>query len=62
MPSAAEEDAGIAGRALEAVQRVADATLAYLSEDDLLRELLLRITEIQHPVTAAILVMDDAGT
>jgi serine phosphatase RsbU (regulator of sigma subunit)/anti-sigma regulatory factor (Ser/Thr protein kinase) len=62
VPSAAEEDARIAGRALEAVQRVADAALAYLSEDDLLRELLLRITEVLHTDTAAILLIDDAGT
>ncbi len=48
--------------ALEAVQRVTDAALAYLSEQELLDELLLRITEILHTDTAAILLLDESGT
>ena len=46
---------------LAALQRVTDAALAYLSEDDLLTELLARITEILHADTAAILLLDDEG-
>jgi len=46
---------------LAALQRVTDAALAYLSEDDLLTELLLRITEILHTDTAAILLLDEEG-
>jgi GAF domain-containing protein/anti-sigma regulatory factor (Ser/Thr protein kinase) len=47
---------------LAALQRVTDAALAYLSEDDLLRELLDRITEILNTDTAAVLLLDEAGT
>jgi GAF domain-containing protein/anti-sigma regulatory factor (Ser/Thr protein kinase) len=47
---------------LAALQRVTDVALAYLSEDDLLRELLERITEILNTDTAAILLLDDEGT
>ena len=50
-----------ARRRLEALQRVADAALAYLSEEELLRELLLRISEILSTDTAAILLLDEAG-
>ena len=50
------------GASLGPLQRVADAALAYLSVDELLRELLLRITEILGTDTAAILLLDDAGT
>jgi GAF domain-containing protein/anti-sigma regulatory factor (Ser/Thr protein kinase) len=46
---------------LAALQRVTDAALAYLSEDELLTELLLRITEILHTDTAAILLLDETG-
>jgi GAF domain-containing protein/anti-sigma regulatory factor (Ser/Thr protein kinase) len=49
-------------RQLEALQRVTDAALASLSEEQLLRELLQRITEILHCDTAAILLLDDTGT
>ncbi len=49
------------GAVLEALQRVADAALAYLSEDELLPELLQRITEILHTDTAAILLLDETG-
>ena len=51
-----------ATRRLEALQRVADAALAYLSEDELLQELLLRISEILDSDTAAILLIDETGT
>jgi GAF domain-containing protein/anti-sigma regulatory factor (Ser/Thr protein kinase) len=47
---------------LAELQRVTDAALAYLSEDDLLRELLERITEILHADTAAILLLDENAT
>src|SRR3954454_17587194 len=45
---------------LQALQRVTDAALAHLSEDDLLTELLRRISEILDSDTAAILLLDDA--
>jgi GAF domain-containing protein/anti-sigma regulatory factor (Ser/Thr protein kinase) len=44
---------------LQALQQVTDAALAYLSEDDLLTELLRRITEILDTDTAAILLLDE---
>jgi serine phosphatase RsbU (regulator of sigma subunit)/anti-sigma regulatory factor (Ser/Thr protein kinase) len=47
---------------LESLQRVTDAALAYLSEDDLLEALLDRIAEILHTDTAAILMLDGDGT
>ena len=40
---------------------MADAALAYLSEEELLRELLVRITEILGTDTAAILLLDETG-
>jgi GAF domain-containing protein/anti-sigma regulatory factor (Ser/Thr protein kinase) len=43
---------------LQALQRVTDAALAHLSEDDLLTELLRRITEILDADTAAFLLLD----
>jgi GAF domain-containing protein/anti-sigma regulatory factor (Ser/Thr protein kinase) len=46
---------------LAALQRVTDAALAFLSEDDLLTELLERITEILETDTAAILLLDESG-
>jgi serine phosphatase RsbU (regulator of sigma subunit)/anti-sigma regulatory factor (Ser/Thr protein kinase)/CBS domain-containing protein len=46
---------------LAALQRVTDAALAFLSEDDLLRELLARITEILDADTAAVLLLDPSG-
>jgi serine phosphatase RsbU (regulator of sigma subunit)/putative methionine-R-sulfoxide reductase with GAF domain/anti-sigma regulatory factor (Ser/Thr protein kinase) len=46
---------------MEAVQRVTDATLATLSPEELLKELLERVTEILHADTAAILMLDDDG-
>jgi serine phosphatase RsbU (regulator of sigma subunit)/anti-sigma regulatory factor (Ser/Thr protein kinase) len=58
----ARESAERASERLEALQRVTDATLAYLSEDDLLDELLLRITQILHSDTAAILMLEADGS
>ena len=46
---------------LEALQRVTDAALAYLPADELLTELLERITEILHVDTAAILLLEPSG-
>ena len=50
-----------ARRRLESVQRLTDATLAYLPQDDLLRELLLRVTEMLATDTAAILLLEPGG-
>ena len=44
---------------LEQVQRVSDATLAHLSIDDLLDELLNRVREILDTDTAAVLLLDE---
>jgi serine phosphatase RsbU (regulator of sigma subunit)/anti-sigma regulatory factor (Ser/Thr protein kinase) len=44
---------------LQSLQRVTDAALAHLSEEALLRELLLRIAEILATDTAAILLLDE---
>jgi GAF domain-containing protein/anti-sigma regulatory factor (Ser/Thr protein kinase) len=46
---------------LEALQRVTDASLAYLPEDELLTELLDRVTEALHADTAAILLLEPTG-
>jgi GAF domain-containing protein/anti-sigma regulatory factor (Ser/Thr protein kinase) len=46
---------------LAALQRVSDAALAYLSEGDLVPELLARITEILHADTAAVLLLEEDG-
>jgi anti-sigma regulatory factor (Ser/Thr protein kinase) len=46
---------------LESLQRVTDAALAYLPADDLLTELLERISEILHVDTAAILLLEPSG-
>jgi serine phosphatase RsbU (regulator of sigma subunit)/anti-sigma regulatory factor (Ser/Thr protein kinase) len=51
----------VASTSESAVQRVADAALAHLSEAELLPELLLRITEILDADTAAILLLDESG-
>jgi serine phosphatase RsbU (regulator of sigma subunit)/anti-sigma regulatory factor (Ser/Thr protein kinase) len=48
-------------RALESLQRVSDAALAYLSEDDVLVELLRRVTDILGTDTAAILLLEPSG-
>ena len=45
---------------LQRVQRVTDTALAYLSVDDLLDELLLRVREILDADTAAVLLLDEA--
>jgi serine phosphatase RsbU (regulator of sigma subunit)/anti-sigma regulatory factor (Ser/Thr protein kinase) len=48
-------------RVLAALQRVTDAALAHLSEDDLLTELLRRVSEILNSDTAAILMLEPGG-
>ena len=56
-PATAEEAVG----RLEDVQKVTEATLAYLDLDDLLAELLQRVTDILHTDTAAVLLVEDDG-
>jgi anti-sigma regulatory factor (Ser/Thr protein kinase) len=46
---------------LEAVQRVTDATLAYLDLDDLLAELLDRVVDILRADTSAVLLVEEDG-
>jgi sigma-B regulation protein RsbU (phosphoserine phosphatase) len=46
---------------LEDVQRVTEAALAYLDLDDLLDELLQRVTDSLHADTAAVLLVEDDG-
>ena len=46
---------------LEDVQRVTEAALAYLDLDDLLAELLERVTDILEADTAAVLLVEDDG-
>jgi plasmid maintenance system antidote protein VapI len=61
-PRQPREQASHAGsQHLRALQRVTDAALASLSEQQLLRELLLRITEVLGTDTAAILLLDETG-
>ncbi len=52
---------GLVSSRLESLQRVTDAALAYLSEDDLLAALLDRIAEILRSDTAAILMLEPDG-
>jgi serine phosphatase RsbU (regulator of sigma subunit)/anti-sigma regulatory factor (Ser/Thr protein kinase) len=56
-PATAEE----AVTRLEDVARVTEATLAYLDLDDLLAELLQRVTDILNADTAAVLLVEDDG-
>jgi serine phosphatase RsbU (regulator of sigma subunit)/anti-sigma regulatory factor (Ser/Thr protein kinase) len=61
-PSAPGEPSPVPDRQrLEALQRITDAALASLSVEQLLRELLLRISEILATDTAAILLLDETG-
>jgi serine phosphatase RsbU (regulator of sigma subunit)/anti-sigma regulatory factor (Ser/Thr protein kinase) len=53
--------AGQAATHLEDVQRVTEAALAYLDLDDLLNELLERLTDILNADTAAVLLVEDDG-
>jgi GAF domain-containing protein/anti-sigma regulatory factor (Ser/Thr protein kinase) len=46
---------------LQALQQITDAALAYLPEDELLRELLYRTSAILHSDTAAILLLEPNG-
>ena len=57
-PSTAEE--GVPR--LEDVQRVTESALGYLDLDDLLGELLQRVTDILEADTAAVLLVEDGGT
>jgi GAF domain-containing protein/anti-sigma regulatory factor (Ser/Thr protein kinase) len=57
----ARENAERSAAILRSVQRVTDATLAYLSLEDLLNELLERMTEILRSDTAAILLLEANG-
>jgi GAF domain-containing protein/anti-sigma regulatory factor (Ser/Thr protein kinase) len=57
----ARENAERASQRLEALQRVTDAALGYLSEEELLDELLRRISEILDSDTAAILLLEPDG-
>jgi serine phosphatase RsbU (regulator of sigma subunit)/anti-sigma regulatory factor (Ser/Thr protein kinase) len=52
---------GQSAAVLAAMQRVTDAALAHLALDDLLNELLERISAILRSDTAAFLLLDDAG-
>jgi GAF domain-containing protein/anti-sigma regulatory factor (Ser/Thr protein kinase) len=54
----AREETEQAAQTLTALQRVSDATLSYLSLDDLLTELLERMAAILHTDTAAFLMLD----
>src|SRR4051794_5871931 len=53
-----DEEAGAEIPELRPLQRILDAALAYLSEEELLQELLQRIAEILAPDTVAILVLE----
>src|SRR3954469_12386382 len=66
-PTNEEESAGESATAeeavvrLEEVERVTEATLAYLDLDDLLEELLKRVTDILDADTAAVLLVEEDG-
>ncbi|HET9737493.1 MAG TPA: GAF domain-containing protein, partial [Solirubrobacteraceae bacterium] len=57
----ARETAEAATRRLESLQRITDAALAYLPQDELLEELLSRVTEVLSADTAAILLLDESA-
>jgi GAF domain-containing protein/anti-sigma regulatory factor (Ser/Thr protein kinase) len=57
----ARQAAEAASRRLESLQRITDTALAYLPQDDLLEELLSRITEVLSADTAAILMLDEGA-
>jgi anti-sigma regulatory factor (Ser/Thr protein kinase)/putative methionine-R-sulfoxide reductase with GAF domain len=59
--TAAPETAAEAAVRLEDVQKVTEAALAYLDLDDLLAELLQRLTNILDANTAAVLLVEDDG-
>jgi serine phosphatase RsbU (regulator of sigma subunit)/anti-sigma regulatory factor (Ser/Thr protein kinase) len=59
-----EESAQVAGEEvirLEDVQRVTESALAYLDLDDLLKELLDRVTDMLDADTAAVLLVEEGG-
>jgi anti-sigma regulatory factor (Ser/Thr protein kinase)/putative methionine-R-sulfoxide reductase with GAF domain len=57
----ARAEAERSAQTVQALQRVTDAALAYLSVEELLSELLIRIREILHADTAAILMLNNEG-
>ena len=57
----ARAEAERSAQTVRALQRVTDAALAYLSVDELLSELLIRIREILRADTAAILMLNNEG-
>jgi anti-sigma regulatory factor (Ser/Thr protein kinase)/putative methionine-R-sulfoxide reductase with GAF domain len=61
MESSRMEGEQPAAKLAEGLQRVTDATLAYLNLDDLLNELLVRTVDILDADTAAILLLEDDG-
>jgi serine phosphatase RsbU (regulator of sigma subunit)/anti-sigma regulatory factor (Ser/Thr protein kinase) len=60
-PTAPDEQPLADRQRLEDLERITDAALAALSVEQLLRELLLRISEILASDTAAILLLDESG-
>jgi GAF domain-containing protein/anti-sigma regulatory factor (Ser/Thr protein kinase) len=58
---AARQEAEAATQRLQSLLRVTDAALAYLPQDELLRELLERVAEVLRSDTAAFLLLDDEG-
>jgi serine phosphatase RsbU (regulator of sigma subunit)/anti-sigma regulatory factor (Ser/Thr protein kinase) len=60
-PSPDSDEVRSVERTLAEFQRVTDATLAYLSQDELFAELLNRISEILGSDTAAILLLEENG-
>jgi GAF domain-containing protein/anti-sigma regulatory factor (Ser/Thr protein kinase) len=57
----AREAAEAASRRLESLQRITDTAFAYLAQDELLEELLNRITEVLSADTAAILLLNESA-
>jgi anti-sigma regulatory factor (Ser/Thr protein kinase)/putative methionine-R-sulfoxide reductase with GAF domain len=60
-PAGESAAADEAATRLDDVHRVTDSALAYLDLDDLLKELLQRVTEILEVDTAAVLLVEDDG-
>ncbi|MBS1869616.1 MAG: SpoIIE family protein phosphatase [Actinobacteria bacterium] len=62
-PSASGEEVPTVDRErLQALQRITDAALASLSVEQLLQELLIRVSEVLGTHTAAILLLDETGS
>jgi serine phosphatase RsbU (regulator of sigma subunit)/anti-sigma regulatory factor (Ser/Thr protein kinase) len=62
MPNAPDDGKRPETERLAALHRITDAALASLSAEQLLRELLFRISDILETDTAAILLLDETGT